>query len=118
MTTLLDATNELTKPWNEIVAPDKPGGGYRVVDHLPRITMLRAAIRSDSGGNAVGASLASTRNILDFAALDLWQRIDEQTRSALHEHGIKPERELIDALDQFGARLDALRNTNDLREDI
>ena len=116
--TLLEATNELTKPWNEIVAPDQPGDEYRVVDHKPRITMLREAIASNAGGSTGGTSLASTRNIIDLAAFDLWQRIDEQTRSALQEHGIKAKPELIDALDQMGERLDALRNTNSLREEI
>lgn len=116
--TLLDATNELTKPWNEILTPEQTGDGYQVIDHQPRITMLREAIASSGGGTTAGRSLASTRNIINLAAFDLWQRIDEQTRSALHEHGIKPEPELIDALDQLGTRLDALRNTNDLREEI
>lgn len=115
--TLLEATNELTKPWNEILTPDQTGDGYQIVDHQPRISMLRDAIASSGGGTSAGRSLASTRNIINLAAFDLWQRIDEQTRSALHEHGIKPQQELIDALDQLGTRLDALRNTNDMRED-
>ena len=118
MSTLSEATNELTKPWNEILTPEQTGDGYQVIDHQPRITMLREAIASSGGGTTAGRSLASTRNILNLAAFDLWQRIDEQTRSALHEHSIKPAPELIDALDQLGSRLDALRNTNDIREDI
>lgn len=118
MTTLLDATNELTKPWNEILTPEQTGDGYQIIDHQPRITMLREAIASSGGGTTSGRSLASTRNLINLAAFDLWQRIDEQTRSALNEHSIKPEPELIDALDQLGTRLDALRNTNNIREEI
>ena len=117
MTDLLEATNELTQPWNEILTPAETGDGYQIIDHKPRIEMLREAIASSGGGTTAGRSLASTRNIINLAAFDLWQRIDEQTRSALYEHGIKPEADLLDALNQLGTRLDALRNTNSIRED-
>jgi hypothetical protein len=113
---LLEAVNELVKPWNEIVPPDQAGDGYRVIDHQPRITMLRGLIGSSSGGTTAGRSLAATRNILNVSALDLWQRIDEQTRSHLHEIGTTPKKELIDALEQLGQAGDALRATNDMTE--
>lgn len=114
--TLTESTDTLTQPWNEILTPEQTGDGYKVLDHDPRITMLREAIASSSGGTTSGRSAAATRNILNFAALDLWQKIDEQTRSALTENGIKPAKELIDALTQLGTSLDALRNTNSITE--
>lgn len=113
---LLEAVNELIKPWNEILPPDEDRDGYRVIPHDPRIQMLRERIGSDTGGSTSGGSLASQRNLIDVSAFDLWQRIDEQTRSHLNEIGKTPKRELIDALDQLGHAGDTLRATNDMTE--
>lgn len=116
MNALTAAVHELTKPWNEILTPDTTGDGYTVIEHEPRIHMLRNLIASNAGGTTSGRSLASTRNLVNIPAFDLWQRIDEQTRSALLEAGKKPRRDLADALDQLGTDGDALRATNDMTE--
>lgn len=116
MTTLHERTRQLTEPWNEILTPDTTGDGYVVIDHEPRLNMLRGMIGSNSGGTTAGGSLASTRNLVNVPALDLWQRIDEQTRASLEQHGTRPKRELIEAVDQLGQVADTLRNTNAMTE--
>lgn len=114
--TLTEAIRELTQPWNEILPPDDDRDGYTVIDHKPRIHILRDLIGSSSGGTTAGGTLASNRNLVNVPALDLWQRIDEQTRAALEQYGKRPKRELADALDQLGTDGDALRATNDMTE--
>lgn len=116
MTALADACQALTEPWAEILPPDDDRTGYQVIEHKPRILMLADMIGSDVGGSTGGASLPSNRNLLNTGAFDLWQRIDQGAREALHLAGSVPHRGLPAAIAQLGTVADTLRESNGMTE--
>ena len=115
--TLTTAIRDLTQPWQEILTPDNDRDGYQVIDHKPRIEMLRDAISSSMGGTTAGGRNPAATNLLDLTALELLQKIDEQTRATMETLTTeRPSKDLATALEQYATIADTLRVTNNITE--
>ena len=99
MSDLLALVEELAHPWEDVLSPQETGRDeYVTITHDPLLDMLHDAKVSSPGRTEGGRSEASSRNLLNFAAYQLWEHIDGGARAWVNELSKKrAERDLKDA---------------------
>jgi len=115
---LRTAVEQLCEPWEMVFSPQETGRpGYTVIPQQPLLDMLYNARRSSTGRTGSGRSEASSRNLIDLAAFELWEHIDGGTRSWIRELSKeRPSRELKSAVSQLATMADTLYRSGGLDE--
>lgn len=112
------AVEQLTEPWEQVFSPSETGrDGYTVVRQEPLLDMLYDARVPSTGRTGGGRSEASSRNLIDLGAFELWERIDGGARAWIGELSrVRPERELKAAVTQLAVMADTLYRSGGLDE--
>jgi hypothetical protein len=115
---LIDIAQQLTQPWEEVLSPQETKrDGYTTIYHDALLDMLHDAKVSSTGMTEAGRSDASSRNLLNLAAYQLWEGIDGSARAWIRELSRqRAERDLKDAVMQLARIANALWRTGQMDE--
>lgn len=112
-----DTIHDLVNPFTDVIRTDDRKHPYKPVDHEPLLVMLRNAVRASTGRTASGRTDPASRSVIDLAAFELWERIEQSvlmdTRRYLRD---RPNPMLGYALTNLAQGVDALWNAGQITE--
>lgn len=112
---LTRAAHDLTHQWTEVITRDS--GKWEATEPLdPLLTTLDELVASNAGGQAAGATLTHSRNLVNLRAFQLRETIREQARTWETATNTKIGRNTRAAIQNMIIRAELLYQSNQLTE--